>query len=329
MSAAADAARPGRPPVRTPPGDRRRTLGLGGYVTVAALAATVVAFAAARPTSATGADLLLAAFDVVVEVLLVVAGCGAVGVAVVLALLDGRTGPAGAAQRLRTAGVAWALLWALALLYGQPVLWVGGTDELLGAGGGALAAVGGALVLAVLVGRGTDRTSRLLVVGVALAAMNAHLVSVHAVHEGHHEGSVLGVAAISLHVAAVSVWFGGLLALALHLPREGRADAPLLERFSSIALVCYVLVALSGVLQVQDVLGLGGLLSGESYAVLLLVKIGVLVVAGVIGLVHRRATLPRVAAGSPAAFWRLVGVELGLMAVAAGVAATLGVVSPA
>lgn len=268
------------------------------------------------------ASTLLAGFGVLVEGSLVLTGCGALGVTVVLAL-QGHRDPA-ATARLRTAGSVWAGLWALSLLYGQPVLWVGEVRELLGPSGGALLAVLGAGALALLLARGPAEDSGWLALGLGLAAMNAHLVSVHAVHEGHHEGSVLSIAAISIHVAAVSLWFGGLLALALHTSPEARADGALLQRYSRLALLCYAAVTATGLLQVHDLVGLGALLTPEPYALVIDVKLALLVVIGGFGLLHRTVTLPRLVAGRPRLFWRVVAVEILLLAAAAGLAAGLG-----
>lgn len=315
---------------RMPRTDGERTQqGTRTSVVLAAVAgtlmlATLVTFVLAGPDGGQ-AEVLLATFDVVTEGLLVLAGCGALGVTVVLALLDDPD-PATLA-RLRAAGTWWAALWALSLVYGQPIIWVGGVDELLGPGGGAVVAVVGAGTVALTVGRSAEAGARWQTVGLALAAMNAHLVSVHAVHEGHHEGSLLGIAAISVHVAAVSVWFGGLLALSLHAP-AARTDAVLLGRFSRLALLCYAAVAVTGLLQVQDFIGLGALLTAEPYARVIDLKIALIAVVGALGLLHRTRTLPRLAQGRPLLFWRVVAVELLLLATAAGLAASLGSMPP-
>lgn len=289
-------------------------------VTAIALGAGLLTLLATG-TVGQGAEALLTGFSVLVEGALVLTGCGALGVTVVLALHD--QDDAQATASLRTAGSAWAALWALSLLYGQRVLWVGDVRDLVGPSGGALLAVLGAGALAALLARGPEKLGW-LPLGLGLAAMNAHLVSVHAVHEGHHEGSTLSILAISVHVAAVSLWFGGLLALALHTSPAARTDGALLQRYSRLALGCYAAVAATGLLQVHDLVGLGALLSADPYAVVVDLKLGLLVVLGAFGVVHRAVTLPRIAAGRPLLFWRVVAVELVLLAAAAGLAAGLG-----
>jgi putative copper resistance protein D len=101
--------------------------------------------------------------------------------------------------------------------------------------------------------------------------------------------------------------------------------AVVVARYSSIALGCFVLVAVSGVASAQIRVGaLSNLFT--PYGTLVLVKIGAIVAIGVLGAVQRRRAI-RSLAEAPARhrpFWTLIVVELAVMGVASGFAAALG-----
>lgn len=94
----------------------------------------------------------------------------------------------------------------------------------------------------------------------------------------------LGFALDVIHVAASSVWIGGLLALVVSVLRVRRKEGlgstdsevseelATLHRFSTLATVCVVLVAVSGVLQGWRQVGSFDGLFSSSYGVLLAVK---------------------------------------------------------
>ncbi len=67
---------------------------------------------------------------------------------------------------------------------------------------------------------------------------------------------------------------------------------------------------------------------GTAYGQLVLVKLAAVSVVGVFGLVHRRRTLPDLAAGRPRSLLRLAVVELAVMAGTLGVAAALSTTAP-
>jgi cytochrome c oxidase assembly factor CtaG len=99
------------------------------------------------------------------------------------------------------------------------------------------------------------------------------------------------------------------------------------QRFSRLALWCFVLVAASGL--VNGALRLGGW-SGLAtrYGVLLLLKATLLAVLGGLGWWHRRRTLPQLVSGLPHAFERFAGVETVLLAVTVGLGAALARSAP-
>ena len=99
--------------------------------------------------------------------------------------------------------------------------------------------------------------------------------------------------ALILHIIAAAVWLGGLLLMVLVRPVLGRArSAAALGRYSSIALVAFIVVAVSGT--VRAVIGLRtweALLS--PYGVILSVKIVALIALGVLGAWYRRRLIGR------------------------------------
>ncbi|PZE65061.1 cytochrome c oxidase assembly protein [Curtobacterium sp. MCBD17_021] len=147
--------------------------------------------------------------------------------------------------------------------------------------------------------------------------------------QGHAAGTAshdAAVTALGLHLVGAALWVGGLVMLVLVrdvLP--GARLAAVVGRYSSVALGCFVLVAVSGVVSAQIRLGAFDEL-GSPYGVLVLVKVGAIIVMGIIGAVHRRRVIAALTT-APARvrpFWTLVVVELAVMGVASGVAAALG-----
>ncbi|MFS0702850.1 cytochrome c oxidase assembly protein, partial [Cellulomonas sp. 179-A 4D5 NHS] len=151
---------------------------------------------------------------------------------------------------------------------------------------------------------------------------------------GHAAGATshdLATSSMFLHLVGAAVWIGALAALAVLAGRLGDDLRPSVTRYSSIAGWCFVLVAVSGL--VNAIIRLGGLDGlGTRYGVLVLVKAALFVVLGLLGVAHRRAALPRLAAapgpGAGWLFWRLVAVELAVMGAVSGVAVALSSTAP-
>lgn len=143
---------------------------------------------------------------------------------------------------------------------------------------------------------------------------------------GHAAGAAshnLAFTAIWLHTIFAAIWVGGILALGLLRPVLGRDRlAAVLPRYSSIALVAFVVVSTSGVVSAWIRVGdLGGLLT--PYGALVLVKSAALIALGGFGAFQRRWLIRRVVDGTARWFWVFVAAELAVMGVASGVAAAL------
>ncbi|GAA4685752.1 cytochrome c oxidase assembly protein [Frondihabitans cladoniiphilus] len=164
---------------------------------------------------------------------------------------------------------------------------------------------------------------------VFLVALVAGAALIPIAGQGHAAGTtghVAAVTALGLHIEGAAVWLGGLLALVLLRPVLDRPRVGLvLARYSTLALLCFVVVAVSGVASAGIRLGSWSEL-GSRYGVLVVVKIVALVVLGLFGVVHRQVLVGRMQ-NSPAArqgtFWWFVSAELAFLGIASGVAAAL------
>lgn len=254
--------------------------------------------------------------------------------------------PAGAAgdpraRRVVPATTGWVVLWlsaevaALLLtassLYAVPVTGLSGSAVvglLTTLPVGRAAAVVALLLLALVLGcaAATRTWHARLLLPVALVA-----VTVPVVLGGHSAGAddhLAAVTTLTAHVVSASVWVGGLAAL-LSTGRGHAWTTTAVRRFSTLALGCVAVLAITGVL--AAVL-LGG---SPTWAVLthgwgrlLGAKTILLLALAGLGLAHRRRTLPALAAGRPGALLRLGAVEVALMAVTIAVSVALSA-SPA
>jgi putative copper resistance protein D len=164
---------------------------------------------------------------------------------------------------------------------------------------------------------------------VALTAGVAMIGLVPLAQQGHAAGTAShdsAVTALGLHLVGAALWVGGLLLVVLLRNVLPGDRLPLVvARYSSIALGCFVLVAVSGTASAQIRVGALSNLA-TPYGVLVLVKIAAIVGIGVLGAVQRRRAI-RALTDAPdrrGPFWTLVLVELAVMGVASGFAAALG-----
>ncbi len=191
-----------------------------------------------------------------------------------------------------------------------------------------------------------NHTLLVFVTVLAVAALLPMAEQGHAAGASGHNAAVTG---LGLHLVSAAVWLGGLLTIVLLRKQlDGRRLITVLARYSTVALLCFLVLALSGV--VSAWLRLGNpeaLLSG--YGILVLVKVAALVVLGVFGVVQRQFFIGRmqraadtvgaasaaavVGAGAAAAagarwFWAFVVAELAFMGIASGAAVALGSTAP-
>ncbi|MEA5457353.1 cytochrome c oxidase assembly protein [Sinomonas sp. JGH33] len=161
----------------------------------------------------------------------------------------------------------------------------------------------------------------------------------HSASSNDHEGAVNS---LFLHVLGAALWVGGIGILALlggtlagRLRSTGRqpgtelAEA-VLPRFSALALFCFVLVVVSGIINASLRVSSWGDLFGSAYGQLVLGKVIFAVVLGGIGFMHRRWIIPQLSRGASVkrVLWQLVGVEMVVMGGVSGLAVALSRSAP-
>lgn len=160
--------------------------------------------------------------------------------------------------------------------------------------------------------------------GIALAAPLPVLLTGHSAAGGSHD---LATDSLILHVLAASLWVGGLVAVVVLAASRGAdratALATAVPRFSRVALVCWVVLAVTGLVNALTRIAPPAVLTSY-YGGLLLAKTAALVALGLMGAWHRRRTVGAASRGEPGALVRLGGVEVLVMLATIGLAVALG-----
>jgi cytochrome c oxidase assembly factor CtaG/putative copper export protein len=237
--------------------------------------------------------------------------------------------------------VAWGMsalvvaMFSVSSLLGRPIFEVLTGNELIGffvdlPEGRVLLGIA-AVAAAVSLGASLPRTARgaapLLLI--ALLGITAPTFTGHAASTSNH---ALAVFSLSFHVAGAAAWVGGLVALLVMARGLGERLAQVVPRFSVLALVCFVAVAASGLVNafvrldvgraIADASGLldaivrvEGAVLGSAYGQLVVAKAAMLIGLGVLGWRHRRASIPalRTQRRGPV-FVRLAAFEVVVMA---------------
>ncbi|TQR88330.1 copper resistance protein CopD [Mycobacterium hodleri] len=148
----------------------------------------------------------------------------------------------------------------------------------------------------------------------------------HSSAGGSHD---LGTNSLFVHLIAGALWAGGLLALLVHALRGGEHADLAARRFSVVALVCFVAMAISGVVNALVRVRLDDLFH-TNYGWLLVGKATALVVLGVLGWQQRRRGVAALGTDSNArgALIRLALIEAGVFGVTFGIAVALGRTPP-
>lgn len=148
----------------------------------------------------------------------------------------------------------------------------------------------------------------------------------HAAGLGDH---ALATTAGAAHIAAATLWIGGLLALALHAVR---GDIPLtrsIQRFGVIAGSSLVLLAVSGVANAYTRLETLDQIVTTGYGQLVLIKTTLIVALGAIALlIRRRISSTTGTKSGRSIFARIAGLELSVMAIALGLGVALSQSAP-
>jgi cytochrome c oxidase assembly factor CtaG/putative copper export protein len=158
----------------------------------------------------------------------------------------------------------------------------------------------------------------------ALAGLFPVIATGHSASGGAHD---LATDSLLFHLFGATLWVGGLVALLAHAARRGAHLGLVARRFSAVALVCWVAMAVSGVINTLVRIPPGPLLL-STYGVLILLKVLGLSVLGVLGYLQRRRAVGRIEQGGASALLRLGAVELLTMFATIGIAVALGRTPP-
>ncbi|AZK95142.1 MULTISPECIES: copper resistance protein CopC [Streptomyces] len=128
--------------------------------------------------------------------------------------------------------------------------------------------------------------------GVGGTVVSAGIAATWALSEHASTGIQTGLAmpVDVLHLLAVAGWLGGLAALLIALRREPSIEPAAVRRFSTVAFVCVVVLAVTGLYQSWRQVGSWSALTGTEYGQLLLAKAALVAVLVVIARFSRRWT---------------------------------------
>lgn len=144
----------------------------------------------------------------------------------------------------------------------------------------------------------------------AILALLPPSFSGHAASLGNHQ---LAISSLVVHITAVCLWVGGLLALVWYAWTDGRFLASAARRFSPLALIFYVAVGVSGVANAYIRIPHLNQLWSTGYGQLILGKTIAFVALGAFGWWHRRKTIPELESGAKHAFRRFALGETAVM----------------
>jgi putative copper resistance protein D len=158
----------------------------------------------------------------------------------------------------------------------------------------------------------------------ALAATAAGLTGLMG-HSGLHSGHTSASISLAIHLLAVGVWVGGLIAVCSHVARHPDDAALAIRRFSTLALVCVIVLAESGLLNASlRVDGVASLIT-TAYGTLILAKATLLAALIVFGWRQRRHVVPT---GDGVSLVRFASYEVLLMGIALGISVALSRTAP-
>ena len=164
---------------------------------------------------------------------------------------------------------------------------------------------------------------------VLVMAVVAAVLSALSGHSGLHSGHTSASVSLGIHLVSAGVWVGGLIAVCSYVARHPDSGAVAIRRFSTLALVCVILLAESGLLNASlRVDGVASLIT-TAYGTLILAKATLLAALIVMGWRQRRYVVPH--ADSPVGRSQLVrfaGFEVVLMGIAIGISVALSRTAP-
>lgn len=165
-----------------------------------------------------------------------------------------------------------------------------------------------------------------LLLAVSVLSLMPVALTGHSSAGGAHD---LATNSLILHLLSACCWAGGLFAVLAYALRDGKYTALATRRFSRVATVAYVVIAVSGVLNAYVRVPWSDLF-GTTYGKLVLAKTFALVVLGCIGFLQRRRAIPALARDPQdrGALIRFAGIEGLIFAATIGLAVGLGRTPP-
>lgn len=141
-------------------------------------------------------------------------------------------------------------------------------------------------------------------------------------HSGSLANHDAAVMALVLHIIGAAVWLGGLVTLVfLRSCMQETRMRVIVERYSTLALVAFIVVFVSGIARaLTSITDWGDLIS--AYGAVLALKVLALAALGALGTAHRRRFIRR-GVGERGAFWAFIAVEFAVMGLASGAATAL------
>ncbi len=217
----------------------------------------------------------------------------------------------------------WAIVWVLAAVFlvvfdaadtsGQSLGDVLSPDHLFGLIGALeeakawLITAGFAVVLALFSRYALRWRSAVYLLPVAVLGLLPALTAGHSSSETGHD---IATVAIMVHVPAAAVWIGVLVAVLRQVRRDRSALPAIAPRYARLALICWVVLAVSGMVDAV-ILATPNQLGESGYGLLVIVKALVFVAVGVVALVLRRKAIALVGGSRGERGWlRLAGGEL-------------------
>jgi putative copper resistance protein D len=163
--------------------------------------------------------------------------------------------------------------------------------------------------------------------GLAVFAVLPVPMTGHSSSGGQHD---LASNSLVFHLVGASLWVGGLVALMVFASRVPRGEALRVAatRFSAVALVCWIVMAASGVLNAWVRVPVRELFN-YSYGLLVIAKVVALLLLGLFGYIHRKRSIAAIQEGrSGNLLVRLAAVEVLVMFATIGIAVALARTPP-
>ena len=169
-------------------------------------------------------------------------------------------------------------------------------------------------------------TSALLLASFGLLGLVPLALTGHAAGAANH---AMAVNSIGLHLVAVTIWVGGLVALVVVRDKNPERQAELVKRYSTLALISFLIVAVSGIALSMISLGKWENIFSP-YGLLVALKVAALLLLGAIGGHYRYRLIGRIASLPAKAkeFWLIVVGELLVMGAAIGLGTALSRTAP-